>query len=52
MLGVGGAVATSRAPEPSTWAMMVLGFVGLGYAAFRNVRSRRRSDLMIADFKG
>ena len=23
------------APEPSTWAMMVLGFAGLGYAAYR-----------------
>jgi hypothetical protein len=23
-----------------TWAMMALGFVGLGYAAFRNVKSR------------
>jgi hypothetical protein len=22
-------------PEPSTWAMMVIGFIGLGYAAFR-----------------
>jgi hypothetical protein len=22
-------------PEPSTWAMMVIGFMGLGYAAFR-----------------
>jgi hypothetical protein len=22
-------------PEPSTWAMMVIGFAGLGYAAFR-----------------
>ena len=22
-------------PEPSTWAMMVMGFAGLGYAAFR-----------------
>jgi hypothetical protein len=22
-------------PEPSTWAMMMLGFAGLGYAAFR-----------------
>jgi PEP-CTERM motif len=22
-------------PEPSTWAMMILGFAGLGYAAFR-----------------
>jgi hypothetical protein len=28
-------------PEPSTWAMMVLGFAGLGYAAFRrNLRGR------------
>jgi hypothetical protein len=25
----------SSVPEPSTWAMMVLGFAGLGYAAFR-----------------
>jgi hypothetical protein len=22
-------------PEPSTWAMMLVGFVGLGYAALR-----------------
>jgi hypothetical protein len=28
-------------PEPSTWTMMVLGFAGLGYAAFRrNSKSR------------
>jgi hypothetical protein len=25
----------SAVPEPSTWAMMALGFAGLGYAAFR-----------------
>jgi PEP-CTERM motif len=25
----------SSVPEPSTWAMMMLGFAGLGYAAFR-----------------
>jgi PEP-CTERM motif len=25
----------SPIPEPSTWAMMALGFAGLGYAAFR-----------------
>ena len=29
-LAVGGAV-----PEPSTWAMMILGFCGLGYLAYR-----------------
>jgi hypothetical protein len=22
-------------PEPSTWAMMLLGFAGLGYAGYR-----------------
>jgi PEP-CTERM motif len=27
------------APEPSTWAMMLLGFVGLGYAGLRRARS-------------
>ena len=26
---------SSGVPEPSTWAMMVLGFAGLGYVAFR-----------------
>jgi hypothetical protein len=26
-------------PEPSTWAMMLIGFAGLGYAAFH-----RRKD--------
>jgi choice-of-anchor C domain-containing protein len=30
-----GGVSIEAVPEPSTWAMMVLGFAGLGYAAFR-----------------
>ena len=30
-------------PEPSTWAMMILGFVGLGYAGYR--ASRRENAL-------
>ena len=30
-------------PEPSTWAMMLLGFAGLGFAGYR--KSRRRADL-------
>jgi hypothetical protein len=34
--GVGGAV-----PEASTWAMMLLGFTGLGFAAFRDHRTAR-----------
>ena len=31
----GGARLPATAPEPSTWAMMLLGFAGLGYAAVR-----------------
>jgi hypothetical protein len=27
-------------PEPSTWAMLVLGFAGLGYVGFRKARAR------------
>jgi hypothetical protein len=26
---------TSAVPEPSTWAMMILGFAGLGFMAYR-----------------
>jgi hypothetical protein len=29
------------APEPSTWAMMLVGFAGLGYAAFRRGAKRQ-----------
>jgi hypothetical protein len=33
--------ALASVPEPSTWAMMALGFAGLGYAAFRrNTKGR------------
>ncbi len=35
---------TSGVPEPSTWAMMLLGFSGLGFAAFR------RGQRVKADF--
>jgi PEP-CTERM motif len=31
----------SSVPEPSTWAMMMLGFVGLGYVAFRRSAKAR-----------
>jgi hypothetical protein len=30
--------AVAAVPEPSTWAMMVLGFAGLGYAGYRKTR--------------
>ena len=37
-------VSLTAVPEPSTWAMMLLGFGGLGYAAYR----RRRTALAVA----
>jgi hypothetical protein len=33
--------STSTIPEPSTWAMMLLGFAGLGYAAVRRAGKDR-----------
>jgi hypothetical protein len=33
-----GVSVTVSAPEPSTWAMMLLGFAGLGFAAYRRAR--------------
>jgi hypothetical protein len=36
---------TLTVPEPATWGMLVMGFIGLGYAAFRrNVKSRVAAD--------
>ena len=29
-----GTVAISAVPEPSTWAMMILGFLGVGFMAY------------------
>ena len=37
---------TSAVPEPSTWAMMILGFAGVGFMAYR--RSRKHQGLMLA----
>lgn len=36
---------TPAVPEPSTWAMMILGFVGVGFMTYRR---RTRSALIIA----
>ena len=32
-------VAIAGVPEPSTWAMMLLGFTGLGFAGYRATRN-------------
>jgi hypothetical protein len=37
-----GAIGTpSAVPEPATWAMMLLGFAGLGFAGYRRARAGR-----------
>ena len=36
---IGGVV--EGVPEPSTWALMLLGFAGLGYAGYRRTREPR-----------
>ena len=35
------ASVSSAVPEPSTWAMMLIGFAGLGYAAYRKTKTER-----------
>ena len=32
-------LATTSVPEPSTWAMMLLGFAGLSFAGYRRARA-------------
>ena len=33
-------------PEPSTWAMMLLGFAGLGFASYRHAKKGRSASAM------
>jgi hypothetical protein len=35
---VGGSVVAGGVPEPSTWAVMILGFAGVGFMAYRRSR--------------
>ena len=39
-------VAVATVPEPSTWAMMILGFAGIGFMAYR--RSRKNTMALTA----
>jgi hypothetical protein len=43
---VSGAVTFSETPLPSTWTMMIAGFVGLGFLAFRG--AKKRSAALVA----
>ncbi len=36
-------VTAGAVPEPSTWAMMLLGFAGLGLMEYHNAGRRRRT---------
>jgi Protein of unknown function (DUF642)/PEP-CTERM motif len=44
--GVLGGVTISAVPEPSTWAMMILGFLGLGFLGYR--KTQRKGSFRIA----
>ena len=39
LLAIPGPVLTASAPEPATWAMLLIGFCGLGFAATRRNKS-------------
>jgi hypothetical protein len=43
---LGDATVTPAVPEPSTWAMMILGFAGIGFVGYH--RSRRGSSTLAA----
>ena len=45
-LGLVSGSSVTGVPEPSTWAMMLLGFAGLGYAGFRRIEFRERPDFL------
>lgn len=44
--GLGTVVVGPGIPEPSTWAMMLIGFAGLGFAGYRS--SKKRSAALAA----
>ena len=42
----------STIPEPSTWAMMLLGFAGLGFAAYRKAEDLDRLKANATEARG
>ena len=45
LTGTNGGITVGGVPEPSTWAMMLLGFAGLGFLSFR--KSKQRSAALL-----
>ena len=45
-IGYNGSATAPTVPEPSTWAMMLLGFAGLGFAGYRKAKSWQTSPLV------
>ena len=41
--GVPAGPAAAAAPEPATWAMMLIGFAGIGYVGFRKTKGGSRA---------
>jgi hypothetical protein len=39
VVGLGVATTPQGVPEPSTWAMMIIGFASVGFAAYRRTRN-------------
>ena len=40
-------VAFATVPEPSTWAMMILGFAGIGFMGYRRSRKSTKSTMAL-----
>jgi PEP-CTERM motif len=51
-LGAGFESDISTVPEPSTWAMMLIGFAGLGFAGYRRTRKGHAKGNRVAGGRG
>jgi PEP-CTERM motif len=43
--GAGGGINVGAVPEPGTWAMMLIGFAGLGFLSYR--KSKQRNNVLV-----
>jgi hypothetical protein len=44
-LGITGDIATTAVPEPTTWAMLLVGFAGLSAASYKRARKNRLAPI-------